>query len=53
VPGDALLLPSHDAERVAWHSVFAIGSEASLAHSYGIFAAAPAPGSGAAPTPDT
>jgi hypothetical protein len=37
--GDALLLPSHDRERVAWHSVFALGSEPSLAHSYGVFTA--------------
>jgi len=36
--GDALVLPSHDAERVAWHSVFAVGAEPSLAHSHGLFA---------------
>jgi hypothetical protein len=37
--GDALLLPSHDRERVAWHGVFALGDEPSLAHSYGLFPA--------------
>lgn len=37
--GDALLLPSHDRERVAWHSVFALGNTPSLAHSYGVFVA--------------
>jgi len=36
--GDALLLPSHGPDDVAWHSVFALGAEPSLAHSYGIFA---------------
>jgi hypothetical protein len=36
--GDALLLPSPGPERIAWHSVFALGSSPSLAHSYGIFA---------------
>jgi hypothetical protein len=35
--GDALLLPSPSEERVCWHSVFALGSQPSLAHSYGIF----------------
>ncbi|MCC6672697.1 MAG: hypothetical protein IT458_16655 [Planctomycetes bacterium] len=39
--GDAVLLPSHSREDVAWHSVFGIGRSPSLAHSYGIFAAAP------------
>jgi hypothetical protein len=37
--GDALLLPSHGPDDVAWHSVFALGKKPSLAHSYGIFAA--------------
>jgi hypothetical protein len=37
-PGDALLLPSHGPDDVCWHSVFALGSRPSLAHSYGIFA---------------
>lgn len=53
--GDALLLPSHDRDRVAWHSVFALGDEPSLAHSFGVFAAAggdrraePSTGSGSA-----
>jgi hypothetical protein len=41
-PGDAMLLPSHDPDRVAWHSVFALGDEPGLAHSYGIFATGPA-----------
>ncbi|MEZ5962620.1 MAG: hypothetical protein R3F56_02125 [Planctomycetota bacterium] len=36
--GDALLLPSHDREHTAWHSVFALGDAPSLAHSYGVFA---------------
>jgi len=36
-PGDALLLPSHDRDRTAWHSVFALGEAPSLAHSYGVF----------------
>ena len=36
--GDALLLPSPGPERIAWHSVFALGSSPSLAHSYAIFA---------------
>lgn len=40
--GDALLLPSHDRDRTAWHSVFALGDAPSLGHSYGLFAAAPA-----------
>lgn len=35
--GDALLLPSHGPDDVCWHSVFAVGDEPSLAHSYGIF----------------
>jgi hypothetical protein len=35
--GDALLLPSPSADEVCWHSVFALGKRASLAHSYGIF----------------
>ena len=37
-PGDALLLPSRGPDDSAWHSVFALGSRPSLAHSYGIFA---------------
>jgi hypothetical protein len=37
-PGDALLLPAHGPDDVCWHSVFALGTRASLAHSYGIFA---------------
>jgi hypothetical protein len=37
--GDALLLPSHGPDDVCWHSVFALGTSPSLAHSYGIFAA--------------
>lgn len=37
-PGDALLLPSHSADDATWHSVFALGRAASLAHSFGIFA---------------
>jgi hypothetical protein len=36
-PGDLLLLPSHAEDETAWHSVFAVGGKASLAHSYGIF----------------
>jgi len=35
--GDALLLPNHGWNRTCWHSVFALGRRASLAHSYGIF----------------
>ncbi len=35
--GDAILLPSHGIDDVAWHSVFALGQRPSLAHSYGIF----------------
>ena len=35
--GDALLLPNHAWDDTCWHSVFALGDEASLAHSYGIF----------------
>lgn len=38
--GDALLLPSHSIDQVAWHSVFALGDEPSLSHSYGLFPAA-------------
>jgi hypothetical protein len=38
-PGDALLLPNHGWDDTCWHSVFALGGTASLAHSYGIFAA--------------
>ena len=36
--GDALLLPNHGWDDTCWHSVFALGKRASLAHSYGIFA---------------
>jgi len=36
-PGDALLLPSHSPDDATWHSVFALGTTASLAHSFGIF----------------
>lgn len=36
-PRDVLLLPSHNAEHTAWHSVFALGEEASLSLSFGIF----------------
>ena len=35
--GDAIVLPSHGVDDVAWHSVLAIGDRPSLAHSYGIF----------------
>ncbi|MCK5940427.1 MAG: hypothetical protein KAI24_00550 [Planctomycetes bacterium] len=35
--GDAILLPSHGVDDVAWHSVLAIGDRPSLAHSYGVF----------------
>jgi len=35
--GDAILLPSHSVDDVAWHSVLAIGDRPSLAHSYGLF----------------
>ncbi|MFN3241161.1 MAG: hypothetical protein ACE37K_06570 [Planctomycetota bacterium] len=35
--GDAILLPSHGVDDVAWHSVLAIGDRPSLAHSYGLF----------------
>ncbi len=38
-PGDVLLLPSHDRDRVCWHSVFALGRRPGVAHSYGIFRA--------------
>lgn len=37
--GDALVLPNHGWNDTCWHSVFALGKRASLAHSYGIFAA--------------
>lgn len=37
-PGDALVLPSHGPDDAAWHSVFALGTTPSLAHSFGIFA---------------
>jgi hypothetical protein len=35
--GDSILLPSHGIDDVAWHSVLALGSRPSLAHSYGLF----------------
>ncbi|MFK7742508.1 MAG: hypothetical protein AB8H80_19500 [Planctomycetota bacterium] len=35
--GDAIVLPSHGFDDVAWHSVLAVGDTPSLAHSYGIF----------------
>lgn len=38
-PGDALLLPSHDVARVAWHSVFGTGDEIALGLSHGLFPA--------------
>jgi hypothetical protein len=38
-PGDALVLPNHAWDDTCWHSVFALGGQPSLAHSYGIFAA--------------
>ncbi|MEC7583667.1 MAG: hypothetical protein VYE77_05065, partial [Planctomycetota bacterium] len=41
--GDAILLPSHDIDRVAWHSVIALGRRPSLGHSYALDAAAEAP----------
>jgi len=37
-PGDVLILPSPSAADCAWHSVFALGTRPSLAHSYGLFA---------------
>jgi hypothetical protein len=39
--GDAILLPSHGIDDVAWHSVTALGNKPSLAHSYGVFARRP------------
>jgi len=43
-PGDAILLPSHGIDDATWHSVFALSTRPSLAHSYGIFPlAAPPP----------
>lgn len=36
--GDVLVLPNHAWDDTCWHSVFALGRRASLAHSYGIFA---------------
>lgn len=36
--GDALLLPSPTPGNDCWHSVFALGTRPSLAHSYGVFA---------------
>ncbi|HTF90693.1 MAG TPA: hypothetical protein VK843_19900 [Planctomycetota bacterium] len=37
-PGDVLILPSPTPNLSAWHSVFALGKRASVAHSYGMFA---------------
>ncbi|MEC7584705.1 MAG: hypothetical protein VYE77_10330 [Planctomycetota bacterium] len=37
--GDSILLPSHDIDRVAWHSVIALGRRPSLGHSYALDAA--------------
>lgn len=37
--GDSILLPSHGPDAVCWHAVYGLGRRASLAHSYGIFAA--------------
>ena len=39
--GDALLMPNHGPEDTCWHSVFALGEQPSLSHSYGLFAALP------------
>ncbi len=36
-PGDVLLMPSHSLETTTWHSVYGVGEDASLAHSYGIY----------------
>lgn len=36
-PGDALVMATHDARANTWHSVFALGDEPNLAHSYGLF----------------
>jgi len=47
--GDALLLPNHGWNDTCWHSVFALGDEASLAHSYGIFARRRSAGAGLPP----
>jgi len=41
--GDSILLPSHGPDDVCWHSVFALGREPSLSHSYGVFAARETP----------
>ncbi|HUR26840.1 MAG TPA: hypothetical protein VM509_01530 [Planctomycetota bacterium] len=38
-PGDLLILPSPRVQVCAWHSVFALGRRASVAHSYGLFLA--------------
>jgi len=35
--GDTILLPSHGIDHATWHSVLALGTKPSLAHSYGIF----------------
>lgn len=35
--GDAIVLPSQGFDDVAWHSVIALGTRPSLAHSYGLF----------------
>ncbi len=41
MPGDVLLLPSHDPEHCAWHAVFGVGDAPSLGLSFGIFDAIP------------
>jgi hypothetical protein len=41
--GDSILLPSQAFDDCAWHSVVALGERPSLAHSYGLFPAQPAP----------
>jgi hypothetical protein len=41
--GDSILLPSHGPDDVCWHAVFALGAQASLAHSYGVFPLRDAP----------
>lgn len=47
--GDALLLPSLDGHACAWHSVFGVGAEPSLAVSFGVFDALPGEIPGAPP----
>jgi len=49
-PGDVLLLPSHSIDSVAWHSIFCVGTDRSLALSFAMRAGAAAPtGLAAAP----